>query len=99
MDDYIKREAVFQIISDAPRLYLNDVIRADTIRQAVKKLPAADVRENVRGEWKNIGGDEWCCVFCGYIISTEGSWEHPLEVGKCFCSNCGADMRKEENYE
>lgn len=47
--------------------------------------------EPVRGGWVHIGGDEWCCSNCGYVISTEGSWEKPE---KKFCEECGADMRK-----
>lgn len=51
-----------------------------------------NVRPVVRGEWKNIGGDEWVCTACGFVISTEGSWEKPE---KKFCEDCGADMRGE----
>lgn len=47
------------------------------------------VRE--KGEWKNIGGDEWCCTVCGYVASTEGRWEPMMDD---FCRGCGSDMRK-----
>lgn len=46
------------------------------------------------GEWKHISGDEWYCSECGHVITTEGSWEHPLSIGAFHCENCGADMRK-----
>ena len=50
--------------------------------------------ERPHGEWKHIGGDEWVCSECGHVITTEGSWEHPLSTGAYHCENCGADMRK-----
>jgi hypothetical protein len=51
--------------------------------------PTADVEEVKRGEWKHLGGDEWCCTNCGEVVTTEGSWEKPT---KKYCSNCGAKM-------
>ena len=59
-------------------------------KQAEEK--AADVRPVVRGQWAHLGGDEWCCTACGFVIHTEGSWEKPE---KKFCEDCGADMRLE----
>ena len=55
----------------------------------------ADVRPVIRGKWEHMGGDEWCCSQCGNVISTEGSWEHPLsdECKMYYCNICGADMR------
>lgn len=53
--------------------------------------------ERKKGEWEHINGDEWMCSECGNVIFTEGSWEHPLERGKYYCENCGADMRGAEN--
>ena len=49
------------------------------------------VRE--KGEWKYIGGGEWCCSVCGYVVSTEGRWEPMMDD---FCRGCGSDMRKEK---
>ena len=48
--------------------------------------------ERKRGKWAHLGGDEWCCSFCGHVIYTEGSWEHPLERGYFYCEHCGAEM-------
>ena len=50
--------------------------------------------ERKRGEWKYIGGDEWCCSVCGFVASTEGRWE-PMTAN--FCEECGADMRGEKD--
>lgn len=52
-------------------------------------IPAADVAPVVHGRWAHLGGDEWCCANCGFVISTEGSWEKPE---KKHCEECGARM-------
>lgn len=54
---------------------------------------AEEVADRPQGEWKHLGGDEWLCSECGYVIWTEGSWEHPLERGKDYCEHCGARMK------
>ncbi len=51
--------------------------------------PAADVAPVVHGRWAHLGGDEWCCSACGFVITTEGSWDKPT---KKHCENCGARM-------
>lgn len=86
MNDYIKREDALDMFDIASS--------EDELLSLINNLPAADVRKNVQGEWKHLGGDEWACSECGYVISTEGSWEHPHECGALFCENCGADVRK-----
>lgn len=51
------------------------------------------------GRWAHLGGDEWCCSVCGFVITTEGSWDKPA---KKYCEDCGAKMdgeRKEKVYE
>ena len=55
-------------------------------------VPAVDVSPVVHGEWVHLGGDEWCCSSCGFVISTEGSWDKP---GKKYCEECGAKMNLE----
>ena len=55
--------------------------------------------ERKTGKWIHIGGDEWCCDKCGNVITTEGSWEHPIseERKAYYCNICGADMRGEQD--
>lgn len=53
------------------------------------KAPAADVAPVVHGKWIHLGGDEWCCSACGFVITTEGSWDKPT---KKYCEDCGARM-------
>lgn len=43
----------------------------------------------VLGRWTHLGGDEWCCSACGFVITTEGSWDKPT---KKYCEDCGAKM-------
>lgn len=52
-------------------------------------IPAADVVPVVHGRWAHLGGDEWCCSACGFVITTEGSWDKPT---KKHCEDCGARM-------
>jgi hypothetical protein len=62
---------------------------AEFIENALDFIPAADVAPVVYGRWVHLGGDEWCCSACGFVISTEGSWEKPT---KKYCEDCGAKM-------
>lgn len=55
----------------------------------IKQFPAADVAPVVHTRWAHLGGDEWCCPVCGFVITTEGSWDKPTK--KC-CEDCGAKM-------
>lgn len=88
---------------DADRL-LND-LKADALYPLVKKYgiervidaqPTADVRENVRGEWKEVAERGLCdlrkCSNCGHI---EAVGLEMITPKPNFCPNCGADMRGE----
>ena len=55
----------------------------------IEQFPAADVAPVVHGRWAHLGGDEWCCSVCGFVITTEGSWDKPT---KKYCEDCGAKM-------
>ena len=58
--------------------------------KSIADVPTVEAKEVVHAKWIHLGGDEWCCTECGYVISTEGSWEKPKAK---FCEECGADMR------
>lgn len=45
----------------------------------VENFPAADVAPVVHTRWAHLGGDEWCCPVCGFVITTEGSWDKPTK--------------------
>ena len=55
----------------------------------IEKAPTVDAVPVVYGRWAHLGGDEWCCSACGFVITTEGSWDKPT---KKYCEDCGAKM-------
>ena len=55
----------------------------------LRELAEADVAPVVHTRWAHLGGDEWCCPVCGFVITTEGSWDKPT---KKYCEDCGAKM-------
>lgn len=79
--EYIDRE-------EALLKLMQDGCLASSI-ESIKNVPAADVAPVVHSRWAHIGGDEWCCPVCGFIITTEGSWDKPT---KKYCEDCGAKM-------
>ena len=69
-----------------------------TISEFINLQPTADVRENVRGEWKESNKvDRWICSVCNvenryayaYFTGRNGGYK----MQDYFCPNCGADMR------
>lgn len=48
----------------------------------VANIPAADVRENVKGQWYDVGSLSCRCSACGCKSNRETA----------FCPNCGAKM-------
>lgn len=59
------------------------------VKSMVSTAPTIDTVPLVHGRWMHLGGDEWCCSACGFVVSTEGSWEKPT---KKYCEDCGAKM-------
>lgn len=62
---------------------------SDGVRTIIAGIPAADVAPVVHTRWAHLGGDEWICPACGFVITTEGSWDKPT---KKYCEDCGAKM-------
>ena len=64
-------------------------------KEDIDKMPSADVRENIHGEW--IEGEEF--LFCGetYTAGDKCSVCGRTAMGYPwhYCPNCGADMRGE----
>ena len=91
MAEYIEREAAIDAIM---KVYVRTAgykarERVFEAEEAVHRLPVADVAPVVYGKWTHLGGDEWCCSVCGFVITTEGSWDKPA---KKYCEDCGAKM-------
>ena len=82
MAEYIERSAAIKAAKHAWAKGLEP-------SQYIEALPAADVALVVNGRWEHLGGDEWCCSACGFVITTEGSWDKPT---KKYCEDCGAKM-------
>lgn len=83
MDEYIKRAEALQQCGR-----FGDYT-AWSIWDGIGSIPAADVALVVHGRWVHLGGDEWCCSACGFVITTEGSWDKPT---KKYCEDCGAKI-------
>ena len=82
MAEYIERSAAIEAAKHAWAKGLEP-------SQYIEVLPAADVAPVVYGRWEHLGGDEWCCSACGFVLTTEGSWDKPT---KKYCEDCGAKM-------
>ena len=72
MNDYISRQAAIEALAGWK---ISPIV--------LSPIPAADVRENVRGEWIPMFGKN-VCNRCGHKIDI---------VPTNYCPNCGADMR------
>lgn len=48
-------------------------------RSSRRDFPATDVAPVMHTRWAHLGGDEWCCPACGFVITTEGSWDKPTK--------------------
>ena len=84
MPEYIEREKVLSKAVPMEGCFSDMISAYDVIM-----LPAADVAPVVHSRWAHFGGDEWCCPVCGFVITTEGSWDKPT---KKYCENCGTKM-------
>lgn len=61
----------------------------------LSKAPTADVRDNVKGEWRSImvecSRENYDQVFCCSVCGVSNDWRRTN-----FCPHCGADMRGEQ---
>ena len=113
MDDYISREAAKEVLCDycsceqicvrvAEQWGEDDCWAMD----ALKAIPAADVRPVVRGHWingrKNVDWDKQNpdCPESSCFCSVCGDWLTASDEYPCrgnYCPNCGADLREVEH--
>ena len=84
MAEYIEREALKNDIATS-----TEPFNTGSVFRAINRQIAADVAPVVHTRWAHLGGDEWCCPVCGFVITTEGSWDKPT---KKYCEDCGAKM-------
>ena len=83
MTDYISRQAAFEALEKRGVSTTN-----------ISRVPIADVRENIRGEWI-VKKDIINCSVCKRC-SWSKSYEDLVRSFN-FCPNCGADMRGDNN--
>ena len=94
MAEYIEREALREILDGWRDAHadVDDVHGCGLLEDVICEVDAqtaANVAPVVHGRWGHLGGDEWCCSVCGFVITTEGSWDKPA---KKYCEDCGAKM-------
>lgn len=99
MDKYIKADDLLEAIypvdpendgSDGCTVVAQPMtLTSEELEVMIDSLPAADVAPVVHGRWEHLGGDEWNCSSCGFVICTYGSWEKPEQK---YCEDCGAKM-------
>lgn len=92
MTEYIERGTAIAKLT-ALEVTAPSATMADA-KRLLADMPAADVAPVVHGRWVHLGGDEWCCSACGFVITTEGSWDKPTK--KC-CEDCGARMHGDDD--
>lgn len=88
MDEYIKREAVIEVIMSEPP----DAHYPQWYVDKIKSIPAADVVPVVHGRWEKHGS-KWQCTGCKVLMSIDGT---PQENLLYYCPNCGAKMDGEQ---
>lgn len=99
MDEYTSIETAMAIICDMceclyPGLFCPEKPNLGKCdRRKHLEEDAADVAPVIHAHWAHLGGDEWCCSACGFVITTEGSWDKPI---KKYCEDCGARMDEVE---
>lgn len=87
MSEYIDRSVAIARLTKLE--VTNPTATITDAKRVLADIPAADAVPVVHGRWEHLGGDEWCCTACGFVISTEGSWDKPV---KKYCEECGAKM-------
>lgn len=89
MSDYISREMTIEAMYKEAEAHPGHTFWTSQF-EALRNIPAADVRPVVRGKWEEEDSasnrQSFRCSVCG-----KGGRGYKFN----FCSNCGADMREE----
>ena len=93
MAEYIQRSYIRKMAMLEMAYTMETETDAAVVLRMIEDAPTADVAPVVHSRWAHIGGDEWCCPVCGFVITTEGSWDRPA---KKYCEDCGAKMDIED---
>ena len=90
MTDYIERQAAIDAVLELDTTHR--VSWRDAVVDMIDAMPSADVQPVVHGEWIGRGS-----MLIGYRCSVCD--EYSIDGTDKFCSNCGADMRGEQDDE
>lgn len=90
MKEYIERSAILDTLAD-PFRKASDETEVEILKcwDRIKKIPAADVVEVVKGKWESHGeGFKWVyiCSVCGFVDGC------PMNDRMNYCPKCGAKM-------
>ena len=88
MDDLISRQAAIEALE---KNYEPDM----EFGYALADIPAADVRENVKGEWIYTPVENGMIIAMCSICKKVSAITPSVKEWYRFCPNCGADMRGE----
>jgi len=85
LSDYISREEAIQAYEDS-------LHGKGSVYGLIGKIPSADVRENIHGEWIEVTDYKDDNEYRWHIICSVCRHRGMFEDDN-FCPNCGADMR------
>lgn len=95
MAEYIERDAVIRDLEEAEKHKGMGMVVAQTLKQYVKRVPAADVAPVVHAKWV-FNGICTSCSACGSNKPTKAH-DHKLASREVrFCYFCGAKMDLED---
>lgn len=108
MNDYISRQAVWELISELQKfyeeeretaedceeesMYVGSINALTAMEDGLSDIPDADVRPVVWGEWKH---SESAGLYTCSVCGQYGTVHDALDYN--FCPHCGADMRGKSN--
>lgn len=100
MNDFISREAVWEMLEKAHIISNGEYSGYCTEDIFIDDIPSADVQPVKRGRWFPRGGN-WCCSACNRktLLTLESNIGGCKEYGTVktdYCPNCGAKMESED---
>ena len=97
MADYIKRETAYDTLTEY--YHHSTDTQHEALREALRRVPAADVRPVVRGEWVISRTDySWnSAEFPTHCKCSRCGREVPYQDKDNFCPNCGAKMEVQDD--
>lgn len=99
MNDFISREAVWEMLEKAHIISNSEYSGYCTEDIFIDDIPSADVQPVKRGHWFLRGGN-WCCSYCNkktllVLESNVGGCRQYGTAKTNYCPNCGALMQDE----